>query len=217
VASGSNAPQPKVPKPRLCDEAKRTQRKDATSEAAAEAVELFWYEETRCSTSKGDDIHQPRGVRALPLRHIKHFLEKPQSEMYSLYLEANPGGVCERIFAGLKPWWVYRVRACDRLTCQCRTHVEAGNIFNAFSRLASSVCRVCGRPQRATAVGVEAALCAAGRRVAPGASTAGESAARIAKAQEVIKPVVDCHDSLNEFVRDVVGLFKLKPVLTAPG
>ena len=48
-------------------------------------------------------------------------------------------------------------------------------------------------------------------------STAAESAARIAKAMEVINPVVECHGSLNKFMRDVAGRCKLKPVLKAPG
>ena len=206
----SAAARPETPRtlPSVGALTKRARRSDATSPERLAACVSHWVANTRVSTAARDFISRPKGVKTDPEgKATKQYLECTLLEMYDLYEESVPDPVCKRIFDQQKPWYVYKVRPCDRVTCQCRKHVESVNLFGALYRLGTTAMHAHDmrpvRVRRAAAEGAVAATAAAGARVGGGAiGGAGGAAAMEAEratALDVITPLIESRGSLRKF------------------
>ena len=79
-----------------------------------------------------NDIKRERLGPKVYTSHMKHVLEKTQTEVYISFKEKYPDlKISQRLFERLKPYFVVPVRPCDRETCCCRYHVEARYLFKS--------------------------------------------------------------------------------------
>lgn len=100
-------------------------RRDEISEETKDLVYDYWKLVARRPTgNKKDLIRRCIGVKTW-VQHLKHMLEKTQTEVYMEFTSMHPEiKISQRKFENLMPHFVKGAREWDRQTCICRRHIE---------------------------------------------------------------------------------------------
>ncbi|VDI61408.1 Hypothetical predicted protein, partial [Mytilus galloprovincialis] len=97
----------------------RKTRSDAVSEDIKRKIYEYWISpDNSRPTANKNDIKRERLGPKIYTSHMKHVLEKTQTEVYISFKEKYPDlKISQRLFERLKPYFVVPVRPCDRETC----------------------------------------------------------------------------------------------------
>ena len=110
----------------------RKTRSDAISEATKKLIYEFWAspDVSRPTGNKKDELRERVGPNDY-MTHAKQILEMSQTEVYLQFKSKYPEiKIGQRVFEKCKPFFVKPTSAEDRVSCCCRTHVEARMLFN---------------------------------------------------------------------------------------
>ena len=122
---------------------KRKLRQDAISEEDGKVIYDYWTKVASRPTGDKKDVVKQRTGKQQYVQHVKHVLEKTQTEAYLEYRDFHPEiQVKQRKFENLKPFFVKQAKERDGKSCLCRKHVETKMVFSAcmkFSRKATLV------------------------------------------------------------------------------
>ena len=121
---------------------KRHTRSDAISEKDRKLAHDFWASPlvSRVSPHKTDAEIRKRLAPKTYVKHARHLLEKTQTEAYLDFKEKYPEvKMGQRAFEKCKPFFVTPPRMKDRITCCCRSHVEARMMFKSCMDFRRSV------------------------------------------------------------------------------
>ena len=119
----------------------RKTRSDAISANTKKLAYEFWASpDISRPTGNKKDIVRERVAAKTYMTHEKQLLDKSQTEVYlefkSKYPEIKIG---QRTFEKCKPFFVKPAREEDRVSCCCRTHVEARMLFTQCMNFRKSV------------------------------------------------------------------------------
>ena len=109
----------------------RKTRSDAISDDTKQLAYDFWASPYISRPKGNKDIFGERVVANTYLTHEKQLLDKSQTEVYLKFKKKYPEiKIGQRTFKKCKPFFLKPAKEEDRVSCCCRTHVEARMVFN---------------------------------------------------------------------------------------
>ena len=125
----------------------RKTRGDAISEDVKQLAFNFWTHEASRPTGDRKDIVRQRTGKKQYVEHVKHVLEKTQTEAYLEFKALNPEvKLKQRKFEALKPFFVRAAKERDRRSCLCRKHVEIQIVFKDCMKFRKAAVKKNGNP-----------------------------------------------------------------------
>ena len=108
----------------------RKTRSDAVSDEDRQLVSTYWVYETSRPTGDKKEIIKKQTGKHQYISHVKHVLEKTQTEAFLELAAQYPGvKIKQRKFEILKPFFVHAASERDRRSSLCRNHVDVQVIF----------------------------------------------------------------------------------------
>ena len=119
---------------------KRKTRYNSIDEETKKVVHKYWVDKASRPTKNKRHLVRKRVGPKEYVSHMKHILEKSQTEIYFDFKKENPNlQLSQRAFEQLRSYFVAPCKTNDRRACLCRYHVEIHLLFNAAMNFRKSL------------------------------------------------------------------------------